>query len=1033
MDTIRTVYCDSQHARERNGTYILDLQGGIAIPEGARTMVDNVSFTNTFSEEVTEENKWVYMKTFEEGTATDVRDKDWGFAWDSGPQKKNAMHGNVQVRQGLYQPVLSRTRWKDGTTELTFSTGAGYGMFTLTDGTTTWNLFAYNVTPVSFQFWTDYNGGNLPGTYADGVLNITGGSNLIADHDTGLIFLTTPRNPVLDLSGTWTSSGISMVISVGASPFSWVYTRSAPGTIEEGQLVVLDVHEGKQNIDKFVQQHPSNAAFTESAPQLVTGQYDPLTGILVLDGEEFTSPNNTITLNKPSFEEETAPKNPSLSGRWTTGTTDIFFDQQITIPSIENAAIDWARTGLDAATWTVNDASEYKWQYIDNNNATINNAVGTWIRDGGAQWTVEQTSDNRHYRYYNSNISAYRYFRFTAWNETAGTATALWGYAEDAQDYYQLTWNSTHNRLENDGTLNSGTFHLSPDASLNFSFTGDPGNSTGNTNIMQFTHWDEHAKEATLTETLPNGTVLTFTWDEPSKEFQAPAGTSYNWKPVWTQARPFAFKGVYPSLGVLGVQAYKAHGSTAMGGTVVVDVTDFSATEIFVAAWKTNTYNSNYYCHGTFTVATKELVWSGAISETWTYQGDNIFVDLANIKRFALESTPGVAFCFAEADTAIETTLYDLTGDWELVSVTAGTSVPMVLVCNPTDSFPYSFRLKSTGAVYLDHFRMRRRHIEWQTTQSDVANLKPEQGVIGLAAFTLQRNQATPATGASFGKELVLPMFDLVYDIVSGTTTTVGEVLQEPFPGTFSATADSLLFTSAAGFSSPVLKMNDTQLSLFYSESNMLVLSTDVLGTRSDVGTTNVSGCPLEIGKYNSATAFASGLQTALNKAPFDNVFTVTAVGANMQVSASGGMKVSLLGDTQAALAFPGEDLNSANRWLKISTDTGVSDLFTFGPVSLPRDINSLYLHSDTLAGFRDTMGPMPNTRGTIAKISLGGTRYLEYHSESLYRPHLYSTMPLSTLSSIDFALRDSLGNAQSLEGTNFAFVVTFDTSHLAI
>ena len=62
MDTIRTVYIDSQHASERNGSYIYDLQGGIAVPEGARVMIDNVSFTNTFSEEVTEENKWAFLK-----------------------------------------------------------------------------------------------------------------------------------------------------------------------------------------------------------------------------------------------------------------------------------------------------------------------------------------------------------------------------------------------------------------------------------------------------------------------------------------------------------------------------------------------------------------------------------------------------------------------------------------------------------------------------------------------------------------------------------------------------------------------------------------------------------------------------------------------------------------------------------------------------------------------------------------------------------------------------------------------------------
>ena len=51
MDTIRTVYVDSQYATESNGKYTYALLGGIAVPEGARVCVDNISFTNTFSEE----------------------------------------------------------------------------------------------------------------------------------------------------------------------------------------------------------------------------------------------------------------------------------------------------------------------------------------------------------------------------------------------------------------------------------------------------------------------------------------------------------------------------------------------------------------------------------------------------------------------------------------------------------------------------------------------------------------------------------------------------------------------------------------------------------------------------------------------------------------------------------------------------------------------------------------------------------------------------------------------------------------------
>ena len=106
--------------------------------------------------------------------------------------------------------------------------------------------------------------------------------------------------------------------------------------------------------------------------------------------------------------------------------------------------------------------------------------------------------------------------------------------------------------------------------------------------------------------------------------------------------------------------------------------------------------------------------------------------------------------------------------------------------------------------------------------------------------------------------------------------------------------------------------------------------------------------------------------------------------------------------------------------------------VFSFGPIVLPKDVNTVYLHSDTLAGFRDTMGPVPNTRATVAKVSLGQTKPDHYHSESLYRPHLFQSLPLSTLSRIDFSLRDSRGINLDLAGTNLAFVCTFDSSHLA-
>ena len=95
--------------------------------------------------------------------------------------------------------------------------------------------------------------------------------------------------------------------------------------------------------------------------------------------------------------------------------------------------------------------------------------------------------------------------------------------------------------------------------------------------------------------------------------------------------------------------------------------------------------------------------------------------------------------------------------------------------------------------------------------------------------------------------------------------------------------------------------------------------------------------------------------------------------------------------------------------------------------------MNSAYLVSDALAGFRDTMGPVPNTRGTVAKISLGNTAPGDFHNESLYRPHLYSTLPGKDITRIDFAMTDSRGIPLDLQDSNFSFIITFSTDHLMV
>ena len=76
---------------------------------------------------------------------------------------------------------------------------------------------------------------------------------------------------------------------------------------------------------------------------------------------------------------------------------------------------------------------------------------------------------------------------------------------------------------------------------------------------------------------------------------------------------------------------------------------------------------------------------------------------------------------------------------------------------------------------------------------------------------------------------------------------------------------------------------------------------------------------------------------------------------------------------------------------------------FTIGPVTCPKGLSCVYVHSDKLAGARDTVGPVPGQRATIAKISLGTTGAGEHQAESLYRPHLYTTLSRQDIDIIDF------------------------------
>ena len=222
MDTIRTVYIDSQHSTERNGSYVLDLQGGIAVPEGARVFVDNASFTNTFSEEVTLDNQFLYLQTFESTQVEDFTDQSFIFGIDGDP-KKDLLHSvEVVAMQPVFKANLSLTHWTDGTNSYIFRLD-DTDQFEFDVNGVAHKIFLFDVTPDSMSFHAEWP---TPGALASGVLNghtiHLGAQTLTAQNPNADLLFTREKQPVLNLEGTWTSPGKNpMVLQNRETPFEY--------------------------------------------------------------------------------------------------------------------------------------------------------------------------------------------------------------------------------------------------------------------------------------------------------------------------------------------------------------------------------------------------------------------------------------------------------------------------------------------------------------------------------------------------------------------------------------------------------------------------------------------------------------------------------------------------------------------------------------------------------------------------------------------------------------------------------------------
>ena len=80
MDRIRTVYVDSMYAEEqRPGEFHYNVVGGLSVPEGSRVYVDNITFTNVFSNRISDSNDQVFLKT--ETNVAKVTPADRTYNW----------------------------------------------------------------------------------------------------------------------------------------------------------------------------------------------------------------------------------------------------------------------------------------------------------------------------------------------------------------------------------------------------------------------------------------------------------------------------------------------------------------------------------------------------------------------------------------------------------------------------------------------------------------------------------------------------------------------------------------------------------------------------------------------------------------------------------------------------------------------------------------------------------------------------------------------------------------------------------------
>ena len=142
---------DSAYAEEGNNGFQYNVIGGLSVPEGSRVYVDNISFTNTFSNVIGDNNDQVFLKT--ETNTAKVTPADRTYNWTyAGVPTDRLLSGEYDMKIKGFTVDLTASNWNHGVYgAVTFTpVGAVPGEYTFVVNNSTYNAFVYDVTQTSF-------------------------------------------------------------------------------------------------------------------------------------------------------------------------------------------------------------------------------------------------------------------------------------------------------------------------------------------------------------------------------------------------------------------------------------------------------------------------------------------------------------------------------------------------------------------------------------------------------------------------------------------------------------------------------------------------------------------------------------------------------------------------------------------------------------------------------------------------------------------------------------------------------------------